>query len=142
MTDNVMTPVPKPVPRIPEQRAENPMTGEPFEPDDADALIQEYATVGERYAPLYARYGNGNMTERLAKSLISAIMVEVREAKREAGAKFTVDEVESEANADPRVKRFLEETESGRVAYQQAEIELQCVRERIRRLDAVTRRGI
>jgi len=113
-----------------------------FVPDEHDALIQSYAEIGERYRDLWAKYGAGNITERKFKALASAVQVEIRRDAAEKQTKITDGATEALAYADPRVTEFLDEIELGRVAFAQAEIDLDIVRERIRRLDAVTRRGL
>lgn len=144
MPDNVMTPAPKPVPRKPVTDAPraHPYTGETFEPESHDALLQEYSEVGQRYAPLFSRYGAGNVAERIFKSYKASIAVQVRAEKAAAGEKVTEPLIEAAVDADPRVVAHLHAIEDGRLQYQQVEIELECVRERLRRMDAVTRRGI
>ena len=126
-----MTPAPKPT-ALPSA----------FEPDEHDALLQSYAEIGKRYAPLFAAHGPGNLTERKVKALIMSIQVSIRASKHAAGEKITDGAVEALAYADSRVGDRLHEVEMGRLAFQQAEIDLECCRERLRRLDAVTRRGI
>lgn len=113
-----------------------------FTPDAHDALVQDYAEIGARYRGLWARYGAGNITERAFKSLISAIQVEIRDGAALEGKKITDGATEAQAYADPRAKRMLEEILFGRVQFAQAEIDLEIVKEKLRRLDAVTRRGI
>lgn len=113
-----------------------------FEPDEHDALMMEYAQIGERYKALWAKYGAGNVTERKFKSLVSAIQVEIRTTKAAANEKVTDGATEALAYADPRTKTMLHEIEMGRLEFEQADIDIDIVKERIRRLDAVTRRGL
>lgn len=113
-----------------------------FEPDSHDSLIQSYAEIGQRWAPLFARYGPGNVTERLFKSLVSSIAVEIRDGAAAEGQKITDGATEARAYADPRTKAMLDEILFGRVQFAQAECDLEMVKEKLRRLDAVTRRGI
>lgn len=130
-TTQVMTPAPKPS-ALPSA----------FQPDEHESLIQEYADIGKRYAPLWSKFGPGNTTERKLKSLQAAVAVEVRTFKAHAGEKITDAAVEAEVNNDNRVKRYLDEIELGRLEYEKAEIELHIVSERLRHHDAVLRRGI
>ena len=132
--DGIMTPKPTGVPRSAMPSG--------FSPDEHESLLQQYAEIGERYAPLFAAYGPGNVSERKFKSLQAAVAVGVRAAKAEASEKVTEPQIEALTNADTRVTTMLHGIEMGRLQYQQAEIELEVVKERIRRRDAVTRRGI
>lgn len=113
-----------------------------FVPDEHDALVQRYAEIGERYKELWARYGPGNPSERMLKSLVSAIQVEVRDSAALEGRKMTDGSAEAQAHADPRTKEMLDGILFGRVQFAQAEIDLEITKEKLRRLDAVTRRGI
>ena len=113
-----------------------------FVPDDHDSLIQSYADIGVQWGPLWAKFGAGNVTERQVKSLVSAIQVEVRNGASATGEKVTVEAVEARAHSDPRVRTMLEDILFGRIQFAQAEIDLEICKERLRRLDAVTRRGI
>jgi hypothetical protein len=133
MPDTVMTPAPKPSYRA-------APTG--FEPDEHDRLLQEYAERGAVYGPLWSKYGPGNVTERQFKALVSAVAVGIRSAAVNAETKTTESQIEQEANADKRIGDFLRAAEDGRLAFQQAEIEMTLIQERLRHLDATIRRGI
>lgn len=133
MPDNVRTPAPKPGWHA---------TPQGFTPDEHDALLQQYAEAGAKYGPLWSRYGPGNITERQFKALQAAVAVEIRSAKASAQEKVSEAYIADAANADKRIDTFLHATEMGRLAYQQAEIEMTMLTEKLRHLDAVLRRGI
>jgi hypothetical protein len=132
--DGIMTPKPTGVPRS--------ALPSGFQPDAHDELLQAYADVGAKYAPLWTKYGAGNITERQIKSLMAAVAVEIRANAATAGTKITESAIADQAYADRRVKALLDATEDGRMAFQQADVELSLIQERLRHLDATIRRGL
>ena len=113
-----------------------------FQPDAHDALIQEYATVGARYRELWAKYGAGCMLDNKRKAYLSTLAAKIRVLAAEKGTKVTESFIEEAAHAHPDYAEWITEQELGRLAFQQCELDLDMVREKIRRLDAVTRRGV
>lgn len=67
---------------------------------------------------LWARYGDGALLERRAKSLLGIIATEIRFEARATkdGPKLTETEIEQRAYASPRFVAFLDATEQGRAA--------------------------
>lgn len=113
-----------------------------FQPDAHDVLVQQYAEIGSKYKTLWAKYGAGCMLDNKRKAFLAAIAAKIRTIAAEKGTKVTESFIEEQAHAHADYSAWIEEQELGRLEFQQCELDLDMVREKIRRLDAVTRRGL
>lgn len=113
-----------------------------FEPDAFDALLQEHAEVGKRYAALYAEYGPGCLLDNKRKAFLATLAAKVRVEAAAKNLKVTEAFIDEQAHAAESYREWIEEQETGRLAFELTALDLERVQERLRHLDLVMRRGL
>lgn len=104
-----------------------------------ELLHAEIDKLKPRHQALAGRYADMRVWERKAKSLVLSYALEHRRLTRERGEKVTEAAVEAMAYADPRYIEFLEQSENDKAEYEWLTVEMQNLRERINRGQALLR---